>query len=75
MRSKAILALAVASLAIPLAASNVIPPRSRARAAAIRAPRTAGDAGQARLHADVAAVQPFRRRIGAARTRLASMIT
>ena len=64
MRTKALLALSVVSLTIPLAASNVTGRGARARVAAIetatRAPHTAGDAVQARLRADVAAMRTFR---------------
>ena len=64
MRTKPILALVLVCLAMPLAASNVVKPRSAepaaATAPAIRAPQTAGDAVQARLRADVAAMQTFR---------------
>ena len=63
MRTKTVLALAVVSLAIPLAASNVIMRRSsagEAAAAAIHAPQTAREPSQARVRADVAAMQAFR---------------
>ncbi len=64
MRTKSIWALAVVSLAIPLAASNVVIRRSSApapaTAAAVAAPQTAADAVHARLRADVAAMQAFR---------------
>jgi hypothetical protein len=64
MRMKAVLALALVSLAIPVAASNVIAGRSRvqveAAAAATSAPQTADRAVQARVRADVAAMQAFR---------------
>jgi len=64
MRTKAILAIAVVTLAIPLAASNVIVRRSSAEPAStiepIRAPQTASDAVRERLRADVAAMQSFR---------------
>ena len=64
MRTKSIWALAVVSLAIPLAASNVVTRRSSApaaaTAAAVAAPQTAADAVHARLRADVAAMQAFR---------------
>ena len=64
MRTKAVLGLALVSLAIPLAASNVVIRRSSAQtaatAAAIPAPQTARDAVQARVRADVAAMQAFR---------------
>ena len=64
MRSKTLLALALVSLAIPVAASNVVVRRSSAQAAAtadaIRAPQTAGDAVEARVRADVEAMQTFR---------------
>ena len=62
-RTKALLALALTSLAIPLVATNVVVWRPRAEAAqtpSIQAPQTAGDAVQARLRADVAAMQAFR---------------
>jgi hypothetical protein len=64
MRTRAILALAVVSLTIPLAASNVIIRPARAQSAAtpasIPAPQTADDVVQARLRADVAAMRSFR---------------
>ena len=64
LRTKSIWALAVVSLAIPLAASNVVIRRPSAPAAAtaapISAPQTAADAVRARLRADVAAMQAFR---------------
>ena len=64
MRTKVILALVVVCLAIPLAASTVLTRQSSdqdaATDAAIPAPRAAGDAVQARLRADVAAMQTFR---------------
>jgi len=64
LRMKATLGLALVCLAIPLAASNVIIRRSSASAGvtgpAISAPQTAHDAVQARLRADVAAMQKFR---------------
>ena len=64
MRTKSIWALAVVSLAIPLAASTVVIRRPSAQAAAtaapISAPQTAADAVRARLRADVAAMQAFR---------------
>ena len=62
-RSKAFVALALTSLAIPLVATNVVVWRPRAQVAqtpAVRAPQTASDAVQARLRADVAAMQAFR---------------
>jgi hypothetical protein len=66
MRTRAILVLAVVSLTIPPATWNVITRRSSAQvattAAAIRAPQTAADVVQARLRADVAAMQAFRPR-------------
>jgi hypothetical protein len=66
MRTKSILAFAVVCLTIPLTASNVIIRRSIAQTAptagVIRAPQTAADAVQARLRADVAAMQSFRPR-------------
>jgi hypothetical protein len=64
MRTKSIWALAVVSLAIPLAASNVVIRRPSAPAAAtaatVTAPQTAADAVHARLRADLAAMQAFR---------------
>ena len=63
MRTKTILALAALGLTIPLSASNVIVGRSRAAApaaAAADAARPAADTVQARLNADVAAMQAFR---------------
>ena len=63
MRAKAILALALACLAIPLTASNVTIRRSSAKTgstAAIRTPQTAAETVQARLRADVASMQAFR---------------
>ena len=64
MRTKSIWALAVVSLAIPLAASNVVIRRPSAQAAAtaapVAAPQTAADAVRARLRADVAAMQASR---------------
>jgi hypothetical protein len=64
IKPKAILGLALAILAIPLAASTVVPRRSSAPAAApvaaTPAPQTAEAAVQARLRADVAAMQTFR---------------
>ena len=64
MRTKSIWALAVVSLAIPLAASTVVIRRPSAQAAAtaapISAPQTAADAVRARLRADVAAMQASR---------------
>ena len=64
LRTKAILALAVASLAIPLTASNVTVGRGRSHAEATNAldgaPQAADDPVQARLRADVAAMQAFR---------------
>jgi hypothetical protein len=63
-RTNGILALAVVCLAIPLAASNVMVRRPTAQggatAAEIRAPQTARDAVQARLRADISAMQAFR---------------
>jgi hypothetical protein len=63
-RMKAILALALVGLAIPVAASNVIARRSSALTTAtdeaIRAPQTASDAVEARVRADVEAMQTFR---------------
>ena len=61
-RTKALLALALTSLAIPLVATNVVVRRPKAEAAqtAIHAPQTARDAVQARLRADVVAMQAFR---------------
>ena len=64
MRTK-VLALAAVSVAIALAASNVILRRSGAQAAAaagpaVRAPETASDVVRARLRADVVAMQAFR---------------
>ena len=60
-----VLALAAASVAIALAAANVLLRRSSAQAAAavpaaVRAPETASDVVRARLRADVAAMQAFR---------------
>jgi hypothetical protein len=64
MSTKSIWALAVVSLAIPLAGSNVVIRRSSAQPAAtpvaISAPQTAADAVHERLRADVAAMQAFR---------------
>ncbi len=64
MRPKTLLALALASLAIPVAASNVIVRRPSAPTAAtgdaIPAPQSAGDAVEARVRADVEAMQTFR---------------
>jgi hypothetical protein len=62
MRIKAILALAVVSLTMPLAASNVArrPPIEPPVAAAVPVPATAREAADARLRADVAAMQAFR---------------
>ena len=64
MRPKTLLALALASLAIPVAASNVIARRSSAPRAAtgdpMPAPQTASDAVAARVRADVEAMQTFR---------------
>ena len=62
-RTKAILALALACLAIPLAASNLAVHRAidqAAGASAVPAPLTAREAADARLRADVAAMQAFR---------------
>ena len=64
MKTKAMLAIAILCLAIPLAASSVLIRRSSAPAAstsaAIPASPTAADAVDARLRADVAAMQTFR---------------
>ncbi len=63
MRTKVILALAVVFLAIPLAASNVTARRPIEQAAAtvaIAAPRTVRDVLDARVRADLAAMQAFR---------------
>jgi hypothetical protein len=64
MRTKAILALTAAGLTIALAASNVSLRRSMAEAAAtgaaVHAPQPAADVVQARVRADVAAMQAFR---------------
>jgi hypothetical protein len=66
MRTKATLALAVVSVAIPLAASNVFirspRPESGTSAANVPAPETDADPVQARLRADVAAMEAFRPR-------------
>jgi hypothetical protein len=66
VRTKAILALAVVSLAIPLAASSVITRPWSARDAAPDevppVPQPAGDPVHARLRADFAAMQAFRPR-------------
>ena len=66
VRTKATLALAVVSLAIPLAASNIITHPWSAKDAAAgevpRAPQAAGDPVHARLRADLAAMQTFRPR-------------
>jgi hypothetical protein len=61
-RTKAILALALVFLAIPLAASNVTSRRSSEHAAAptTTTPPTAREAVDARVRADVAAMQAFR---------------
>jgi hypothetical protein len=58
-RAKAILGLALASLAIPPAASTVITRRTD-QAVATPVRQTAGDAVHARLRADLAAMQAFR---------------
>jgi hypothetical protein len=61
MRTKAILSLAAVTLTIPLAASSVIVRRPPvAVAPAIDEPQTAKHAAEARLRADVAAMQAFR---------------
>jgi hypothetical protein len=62
MRAKATLGLAVLSLAIPLSASNVIirPSNTTASAGDVQAPHSSDDAVQARVRADVAAMQAFR---------------
>jgi hypothetical protein len=62
MKPKIALALALVSLTIPLAASNVVIRRPIVEAAALPtpAPQTASDVVQARLRADVAAMQTFR---------------
>ena len=64
MQMKAILALALACLAMPLAASSVVRRRpstpAQVAAAPIPAPPTADDALQARLRADLAAMRTFR---------------
>lgn len=63
LKRKAILALAVIGLAIPLAASKVVIRRagpSTAAAAPSDAPRTAGEAVHARLRADLQAMHAFR---------------
>jgi hypothetical protein len=66
MRTKAILALAMVCLTMPLAASAVITRRASAgtpaTTVAVRAPQTASDAVEARLAADVVAMQAFRPR-------------
>jgi hypothetical protein len=58
MKRKAILALAVLSLAIPLAASNFM--RSTEKVAAVDEPQAIDNPVEARLRADVAAMQTFR---------------
>ncbi len=62
LRTKAALALAVASLAIPLSASHIVVRRSDETLAASPAssPRAVADAIDARVRADVAAMQAFR---------------
>ena len=62
IRTKAALALAVASLAIPLSASQIVVRRSDETPAAspANAPRAVVDAIDARVRADVAAMQAFR---------------
>lgn len=64
MRTKALLALVLVSLVIPLAASNVIARRSSAPSPArddeSHAAHTAADTIAARVRADVAAMQTFR---------------
>lgn len=61
MRTKAMLSLAVVSLTIPLAASNISVRRATAPAApSAPAPPSARDVAAARLRADVAAMQAFR---------------
>jgi hypothetical protein len=63
MRTKVILTCAAVTLTIPLAASSVMLRRSSPPvppAPAIHRPQTAGDMVQARLRADVAAMQTFR---------------
>lgn len=62
MRTKAILALAVLSLTMPLAASNVAlrQPVEPAPAPPVRALPTAREVAEARLRADLAAMQAFR---------------
>jgi hypothetical protein len=59
MRRKALLALAVLCLAIPLAASNFMH-RSAENVAAVDAPQAMDNPVEARLRADVAAMQTFR---------------
>ena len=63
MKTKAILTFAAVTLTIPLAASSVIVRRSNAPVAvtaAIDGPHTAKDTVEARLRADVAAMEAFR---------------
>jgi hypothetical protein len=64
MRMKAVLALAVVCLTIPLAASSVVVHPSNAdiqeTSAAVAAPQTATAAVEARVRADLAAMQAFR---------------
>jgi hypothetical protein len=62
IRAKAILALVVVFLAIPLSASNVVMRRASAQAptAEIPPPRTAREIVDVRVRADVAAMQAFR---------------
>ena len=63
MRTKVILTFAAVTLTIPLAASSVIlrrPSPPAAATLATHAPRTAKDMVEARLRADVAAMQAFR---------------
>ena len=64
MRSKAFLGLVLVCLAIPLAASNVLVRRPTEQTdpatGTVRPPQMVSDAVQARLRADVAAMQAFR---------------
>ena len=60
LRTKTILIFVVVSLAIPLAASNVMVHRSSTQSSANPAPQKAGDVVLARLRADVVAMQAFR---------------
>lgn len=62
MRTKAILALAIIGLTIPLAASVLVTRRAGgpAETAAIPVPETASETVQARVRADVAAMRAFR---------------